>query len=122
MDYRLLPRLRAKCEEPIGALCTNIPPGDAAVISCLLTHEQRGKLGKECGFEVRGAARTAAGVEDVRRPWRTTPPDAARLGPPGPAGRRACAPCLRTHGGSATGASRKLAVGCPESRLVPPQG
>jgi len=58
-DYRLLPRLAKACAEPIRTQCTNIAPGDSAVISCLLESEQAGRLKKACGFEVRGAARTA---------------------------------------------------------------
>ena len=58
-DYRLLPRLRSLCAAPIRTLCEGVTAGDSQVIVCLLEKECEGRLSKECGLEVRGAARSA---------------------------------------------------------------
>jgi len=60
LDYRLHPQVKAACEPTLPRVCPTVPPGEGAVLRCLLDGEGSGNLtDKACARAIRQAARSA---------------------------------------------------------------
>ena len=44
LDYRLHPQVKAACEPTLPRVCPTVPPGEGAVLRCLLDGEGSGNL------------------------------------------------------------------------------